>query len=83
MENKKVKGFFDERPTFCVQFQVQRLNDLTFLNNQEIARVMLAVREYFFGNVDRVEAMRGLNKPEQLVLNNFLSDIDDYTEEDE
>lgn len=82
MENKNIKGFFDERPTYCVQFQVQRLNDLTFLNNQEIARVMLAVRDYFFGDVDREEAMKGLNKSEQLVLNNFLSDINNYTEDD-
>ena len=72
----------DERPTFCVQFQAQRLNDLTFLNNQEIARVMLAVRDYFFGDVDREGATKGLNKSEQLALNNFLSDINDYTEDD-
>lgn len=65
-----------------MQFQVQRLNDLTFLNNQEIARVMLAVRDYFFGDVDKEEAMKGLNKSEQLVLNNFLSDINNYTEDD-
>lgn len=82
MENKNIKGFFDERTTYCVQFQAQRLNDLTFLNNQEIARVMLAVRDYFFGDVDREGAMKGLNKSEQLVLNNFLSDINDYTEDD-
>lgn len=82
MDSKNIKGFFDERPTFCVQFQVQRLNELTFLNNQEIARVMLAVRDYFFGNVNRDEAMLGLSKPERLVLNNFLSDIDKYTEDD-
>lgn len=81
MANNNIKGFFDESPTFCVQFQAQRLNDLTFLNNQEIARVMLAVRDYFFGDVDSEGAMKGLNKPEQLVLNNFLSDINDYTED--
>lgn len=81
MANKNIKGVFDESPTYCVQFQAQRLNDLTFLNNQEIARVMLAVRDYFFGDVDREVAMKGLNKSEQLVLNNFLSDINDYTED--
>ena len=44
----KIKGFWDDQPSLCVQFRAQRLNDLTFLNNQEIARVMLAVRDYFF-----------------------------------
>ena len=43
---------------------------------------MLAVRDYFFGDVDKEEAMKGLNKSEQLVLNNFLSDINNYTEDD-
>lgn len=78
----KIKGFWDEKASLCVQFRAQRLNDLTFLNNQEIARVMLAVRNYFFGAADKNEAMKGLNKPEQLVFINFLSDIEDYTEED-
>lgn len=78
-----IKGFMDEQPTLCVQFKAQRLNDLTFLNNQEIARVMLAVRDYFFGAADKNEAMKGLNKSERLVFINFFSDINDYTEDDE
>lgn len=77
----KIKGFWDEQASLCVQFRAQRLNDLTFLNNQEIARVMLAVRDYFFG-ATKDEVMKALNKAEQLVLNNFLSDINDYTEDD-
>lgn len=78
----KIKGFWDDQPSLCVQFRAQRLNDLTFLNNQEIARVMLAVRDYFFGATDKNEVLKNLNKPERLVFINFLSDIDEYTEEE-
>lgn len=78
----KIKGFMDKQPTLCVQFQAQRLNDLTFLNNQEIARVMLAVRDYFFGDIDRDEILKNLNKAEQLAFINFKVDIDNYTEDD-
>lgn len=77
----KIKGFMDGQPTLCVQFQAQRLNDLTFLNNQEIARVMLAVRDYFFGDIDKNEALNNLNKAEQLAFINFKADIDYYTED--
>lgn len=77
----KIKGFMDEQPTFCVQFQAQRLNDLTFLNNQEIARVMLAVRDYFFGEIDKNEILNNMNKAERLAFINFMSDIDNYTED--
>lgn len=77
----KIKGFMDNQPSLCVQFQAQRLNDLTFLNNQEIARVMLAVRDYFFGEIDMNEALNNLNKAEQLAFINFKADIDDYTED--
>lgn len=79
---REVKGFWDEHASLCVQFRAQRLNDLTFLNNQEIARVMLAVRDYFFGATDKNEVLKNLNKPERLVFINFLSDIDEYTEEE-
>lgn len=78
----KIKGFMDKQSTLCVQFQAQRLNDLTFLNNQEIARVMLAVRDYFFGDIDRDEILKNLNKAEQLAFINFKVDIDNYTEDD-
>lgn len=79
---REVKGFLDEKASLCVQFRAQRLNDLTFLNNQEIARVMLAVRDYFFGDTDKNEVLKNLNKPERLAFINFLSDIDEYTEEE-
>lgn len=78
----KIKGFMDKQSTLCVQFQAQRLNDLTFLNNQEIARVMLAVGDYFFGDIDRDEILKNLNKAEQLAFINFKVDIDNYTEDD-
>ena len=78
----KVKGFMDDQSSHCVQFRAQRLNDLTFLNNQEIARVMLAVRDYFFGATDKNEIMKALNKAERIVFINFFSDIEDYTEDD-
>lgn len=76
-----IKGFMDNQSSLCVQFRAQRLNDLTFLNNQEIARVMLAVRDYFFGDKDRDEILNNLNKAEQLAFINFKIDIDDYTED--
>lgn len=74
-----IKGFMDDQPSLCVQFRAQRLNDLTFLDNQEIARVMLAVRDYFFGDIDKDEALNNLNKVEQLAFINFKVDIDEYT----
>lgn len=76
----KIKGFWDDQPSLCVQFRAQRLNDLTFLNNQEIARVMLAVRDYFFG-ATKDEVMKALNKTARLVFINFLVDIEGYTED--
>lgn len=78
----KIKGFWNDQPSLCVQFRAQRLNDLTFLNNQEIARVMLAVRDYFFGATDKNEVLKNLNKSERLVFINFFSDINEYTEKE-
>lgn len=81
MEEKKIKGFIDTQGTFCVQFCAQRLNDLTFLNNQEIARVMLAVRAYFWGAADKDTIMKKLNKTEKIVFINFMVDIDGYSKD--
>ena len=82
MDEQNIKGFMDRQASHCVQFRAQRLNDLTFLNGQEIARVMLAVRDYFYGEADGDTIMNNLNKAEQIVFINFKVDIDDYSEDD-
>lgn len=58
-----------------VSFDLQRLNELTWLSNKGIANVMRAVADYATSRATRKELMQYLNTAEKIVFNNFVCDL--------
>lgn len=67
---------YEEMEGRCVvSFNVQRLNELTWLSNRGIANVMRAVADYATNRATRKELMQDLNTAEKIVFNNFVCDL--------
>lgn len=67
---------YEEMAGQCVvSFDLQRLNELTWLSNRGIANVMRAVADYATSRATRKELMQDLNTAEKIVFNNFVCDL--------
>ena len=63
-----------------VSFDLQRLNELTWLSDRGIANVMRAVADYATSRATRKELMQDLNTAEKIVFNNFVCDLPNIEE---
>lgn len=67
---------YEEMAGQCiVSFDLQRLNELTWLSDRGIANVMHAVADYATNRATRKELMQHLNTAEKIVFNNFVCDL--------
>lgn len=72
---------YEEMAGQCVvSFDLQRLNELTWLSNRGIANVMRAVADYATSRATRKELMQDLNTAEKIVFNNFVCDLPNIEE---
>ena len=72
---------YEEMAGQCVvSFDLQRLNELTWLSNRGIANVMRAVADYATSRATRKELMQDLNTAEKRVFNNFVCDLPNIEE---
>lgn len=72
---------YEEMVGQCVvSFDLQRLNELTWLSNRGIANVMRAVADYATSRATRKELMQDLNTAEKIVFNNFVCDLPNIEE---
>ena len=72
---------YEEMAGQCVvSFDLQRLNELTWLSNRGMANVMRAVADYATSRATRKELMQDLNTAEKIVFNNFVCDLPNIEE---